>query len=129
MTDTIERSRVFTLDPTRQYPTLVRGEGVYVYDDQGKQYLDAAGGIGVVSIGYGRQRVADAIARQAARLPYVASNMFRNEPAERLAAQVARFAPGDLHSIHFTSGGSEAVEVAFKIARQYYYERGRESKH
>lgn len=129
MTDTIEHSRVFTLDPTRQYPTLVRGEGVYVYDDQGKQYLDAAAGIGVVSIGYGRQRVADAIARQAAQLPYVASNMFRNEPAERLAAQVASFTPGDLHSIHFTSGGSEAVEVAFKIARQYHYERGRKSKH
>jgi adenosylmethionine-8-amino-7-oxononanoate aminotransferase len=128
MTETIERSHVFTLDPTRQYPRLARGEGVYVYDDKGQQYLDAAAGIGVVCIGYGRKRVADAIAEQAFKLPYVAPNIFANEPAERLAAQIARLTPGDLKSIHFVSGGSEAVEVAIKLSRQYHYERGRESK-
>jgi adenosylmethionine-8-amino-7-oxononanoate aminotransferase len=122
-------SHLFTLDPTRNYPRLVRGEGVYVYDDQGKQYLDAIAGIGVVSIGYGRKRVADAIASQAARLSYVAPNIFRNEPADCLAEHIARLLPGDLKSIQFTSGGSEAVEAAIKIGRQYYYERGLESKH
>lgn len=129
MTETIERSHVFTLDPTREYPRLARGEGVYVYDDKGQQYLDAAAGIGVVCIGYGRKRVADAIAEQALKLPYVAPNIFANEPAERLAAQIARLTPGDLKFIHFVSGGSEAVEVAIKLSRQYHYERGRESKH
>jgi len=123
------KNHVFTLDPTRVYPTLVRGEGAYVYDAEGKQYLDAIAGIGVVGIGYGRQRVADAIAAQALKLPYVASNLFGNEPAQRLADQIAEWTPGDLTSIHFTSGGSEAVEVAIKIGRQYHYERGRESKH
>jgi adenosylmethionine-8-amino-7-oxononanoate aminotransferase len=122
-------NHVFTLDPTRVYPTLVRGEGVYVYDEDGRQYLDAIAGIGVVGIGYGRQRVADAMAAQALKLPYVASNIFGNELANRLADQIARLTPGDLTSIHFTSGGSEAVEVAIKIGRQYCYERGRESKH
>ena len=122
-------SHLFTLDPSRDYPRLVRGEGVYVYDDQGKQYLDAIAGIGVVSIGYGRRRVAEAIASQAARLSYVAPNIFRNEPADRLAEFISRMLPGDLKYIHFTSGGSEAVEAAIKIGRQYYYERGLESKH
>ncbi len=124
-----EHSHLFTLDPTRNYPRLVRGEGVYVYDDQGKQYLDAIAGIGVVSIGYGRERVANAIASQAARLSYVAPNIFRNEPADRLADYIAHLLPGDLKSVHFTSGGSEAVEAAIKIGRQYYYERGLKSKH
>lgn len=117
-------SHLFTLDPARHYPTLVRGEGVYVYDDQGRQYLDAIAGIGVVSIGYGRRRVAEAVARQAYLLPYAAPNLFGNEPALRLADQVARLAPGDLKSVHFTSGGSEAVEVAIKICRQVHVERG-----
>lgn len=129
MTDITEPSHLFTLDPTRAYPQLVRGEGVYVYDNQGKQYLDAIAGIGVVNIGYGRKRVAEALAAQALRLSYVAPNIFGNEPADRLARQIARLLPGDLKSIHFTSGGSEAVEAAIKLGRQYYYERGRESKH
>ena len=129
MTDITEPSHLFTLDPTRAYPQLVRGEGVYVYDNQGKQYLDAIAGIGVVNIGYGRKRVAEAMAAQALKLSYVAPNIFGNEPADRLARQIARLLPGDLKSIHFTSGGSEAVEAAIKLGRQYYYERGRESKH
>ena len=124
-----EYSHLFTLDPSRDYPCLIRGEGVYVYDDQGKQYLDAIAGIGVVTIGYGRKRVADAIASQAARLPYVAPNIFSNEPADRLADYIALLLPGDLEYVHFTSGGSEAVEAAIKIGRQYYYEQGLKSKH
>lgn len=124
-----EYSHLFTLDSSRDYPCLVRGEGVYVYDDQGKQYLDAIAGIGVVNIGYGRKRVADAIAVQAASLSYAAPNIFCNEPALRLADYIAHLVPGDLRSVHFTSGGSEAVEAAIKIGRQYYYERGLKSKH
>ncbi len=122
-------SNLFHLDLARKYPTIVSGEGVYVYDDQGKQYLDAIAGIAVVAIGYGRQRVAQAIADQAMRLPYVASNIFTNEPAVRLAEQLASLMPGDCTSIHFTSGGSEAVEAAIKVCRQYQYERGKIDKH
>jgi adenosylmethionine-8-amino-7-oxononanoate aminotransferase len=122
-------SHIFTLDPARVYPTLVRGDGVYVYDEDGRQYLDAIAGVAVVAIGYGRQRVVDAMAAQALKLPYATPNIFGNEPASRLADQVARFTPGDLTSIHFASGGSEAVEVAIKLGRQYFYERGQEGKH
>jgi adenosylmethionine-8-amino-7-oxononanoate aminotransferase len=129
MSESGKLSHLFTLDPTRAYPTLVRGEGVYVYDDQGRQYLDAAAGIGVVAIGYGRRRVVQAMADQALKLPYVAPNLFGNEPAARLAGQMARLTPGDCTSIQFTSGGSEAVEVALKICRQVNVERGQASKH
>jgi adenosylmethionine-8-amino-7-oxononanoate aminotransferase len=121
-------SHVFTLDPNRRYPTLTRGEGVYVYDDQGKQYLDAIAGIGVACLGYGRQRVADAIAAQALQLPYAASNIFGNQPSIQLADQLSELAPGDLDFFHFTSGGSESIEVCIKLCRQYHVERGHPDK-
>jgi adenosylmethionine-8-amino-7-oxononanoate aminotransferase len=124
-----EQSHVFTLNPAYDYPVLERGEGVYVYDTEGRQYLDAVAGIALASIGYGRQRVADVLARQAAKLQYAAPNRFRNQPAEELAARVARIAPGDLNHVHFVSGGSEATEVSLKMARQYQVLRGNESKH
>ncbi|MCK5348567.1 MAG: aminotransferase class III-fold pyridoxal phosphate-dependent enzyme, partial [Desulfobacula sp.] len=122
-------STLFTLDPSRNYPVLVRGKGVYLYDDQGKQYLDAAAGIGVVAAGYGRKKIVTAMAAQALELPYVASNIFGNIPATRLAKRIARLMPFDNASIHFTSGGSEAVEAAIKICRQYFFDRDMPDKH
>ena len=122
-------STLFTLDPSRNYPVLVRGKGVYLYDDQGKQYLDAAAGIGVVAAGYGRKKIVTAMAAQALELPYVASNIFGNVPATRLAKRIARLMPFDNASIHFTSGGSEAVEAAIKICRQYFFDRDMPDKH
>lgn len=115
---------LFTLDPARAYPILDRADGVYVWDVDGRRYLDAIAGIGVANLGYGRGEVVAAIAEQAARLPFAVGNIFANDPAMRLAEAIARVAPGDLDSVHFTSGGSEAVEVALKMARQYHVIRG-----
>jgi len=115
---------LFTLDPTRLYPVLDRGDGVHVWDTDGRRYLDAIAGIGVMNLGYGRDEVVAAIRDQAARLPYAVGNIFANEPAIQLADAIARITPGDLDSVHFTSGGSEAVEVALKMARQYHVIRG-----
>lgn len=115
---------LFTLDPTRVYPVLDRADGVHVWDTNGRRYLDAIAGIGVMNLGYGREEVVSAIRDQAARLPYAVGNIFANEPAIRLADAIARVTPGDLDSVHFTSGGSEAVEVALKMARQYHVIRG-----
>src|SRR3954451_2397956 len=123
-----EQDHLFTLDPTRAYPVLERADGVHVWDTDGNQYLDAVAGLGVVNIGYGRQEVADAIAAQAAKMPFNAGNIFSNEPAIRLANALAEITPGDLDFVHFTSGGSEAVEVALKMARQYHVERGEPSR-
>ena len=119
---------LFTLDPQRVYPVLERADGVHVWDTDGNRYLDAVAGLGVVNIGYGRREVADAIAAQAAKMPFNAGNIFSNEPAIELAAVIADMAPGDLNFVHFTSGGSEAVEVALKMARQYHVERGQPSR-
>ena len=111
---------LFTLDPTRAYPVLDRAEDVYLWDTDGHRLLDAIAGIGVANIGYGRDEVVAAMAEQAARLPYAVGNIFANEPAISLASEIARFTPGDLNFVHFTSGGSEAVEVALKMARHYH---------
>jgi len=120
----VDTDHLFTLDARRTYPVLTRGEGVYVWDDQGNRYLDAIAGIAVVNLGYGRSEIVRAMADQADRLPFAVGNIFASEPAHQLAAKVAALTPGDLDWIHFTSGGSEAMEVALKLARQVCVERG-----
>lgn len=120
---------IFRRDMARHYPLLVRGDGAYVWDDAGRRYLDATSGISVSCIGHGRARVADALRRQAVTLAYATSGYFTNRPAEELAEQVSRLAPGDLNSVIFTTGGSESVETALKLARRYHLERGHPQKH
>jgi len=129
MATTQPKSNVFSLDPTYQYPMIDRGEGVYIWDTAGNKYLDAIAGIGVTNIGYGRQRVADALAAQAKKLCYAVGNKFTTAPVERLASEIVRFAPAGMRYVHFGSGGSEANEIAIKMARQYQFLRGKESKH
>lgn len=116
-------------DPGHLYPTLQRAKGVYLWDTDGKRYLDAIAGIAVANLGYGRREVIEAMKKQASVLPYAAPNIFANTPAIELADKVAERTPGDLNWITFTSGGSEAVEVAMKLARQYHEKRGRGTKH
>src|SRR5689334_19895965 len=123
-----EQDHLFTLDPQRAYPVLERANGIHVWDTAGNQYLDAVAGLGVVNIGYGRAEVGAAMAAQAAKMPFNAGNIFSNEPSIELAGKIADLAPGDLNYVHFTSGGSEAVEVALKMARQYHVERGEPSR-
>ena len=79
---------VFPLNPTREYPTLVRGEGIHVYDQDGREYIDAIAGIAVALVGHGEQRVAETIGRQAGTLTYCISNIFSNQPAEDLARRL-----------------------------------------
>ena len=117
---------VFPLNPTREYPTLVRGAGIHVYDQDGKEYIDAIAGIAVALVGHGEQRVAETIGRQAGTLTYCISNIFSNQPAEDLARRLGALTPDTLQHFLFTSGGSEATEVAIKLARQYYLARGQE---
>ena len=129
MSKPVIQSSVIYRDLNREYPVIVRGEGVYLWDAGGKRYLDGSGGASAVtSIGHGVQEIADAMARQARKVAFVPMHMFTSEPMPALAEAVAKFAPGDLNKVWFVSGGSEATENAAKLARQYWLERGKPSK-
>jgi adenosylmethionine-8-amino-7-oxononanoate aminotransferase len=118
-------SRVFHRNPGADYPIAVAGEGCWIVDRDGKRYLDAASGAAVSCLGHSEARVADAIKAQVDRLAWVVDSFFTNEPAEELAEMLIADAPTGLGRVWFTSGGSEAIESALKLARQYYVETGR----
>jgi adenosylmethionine-8-amino-7-oxononanoate aminotransferase len=101
-------------------PVIVRGEGQYVYDQKGKRYLDGLAGLFVSQIGHGRKEVAEAGARQAAELAYFPLWSYAHPRAVELAERLAGLAPGDLNRVFFTTSGSEAVESAWKLAKQYF---------
>jgi hypothetical protein len=110
--------------PGWEFPKAVRGEGAYIWDEQGRRLLDAAGGAVVVSIGHGVSEIADAIADQARRLGYVHGSELTAEPVERLALELAARVPVEDARLFLVSGGSEATETAIKLARQYQLARG-----
>ena len=116
-------------DPNQHYPVMVRGEGIYLYDADGRRYVDGTAGATNVTLGHGRARIADAMAQQARQLAYCFSTQFTNEPALQLAQRLAALAPGDLNHAYFVSGGSEAIETAIKLARMYHLQRGAAGKH
>jgi adenosylmethionine-8-amino-7-oxononanoate aminotransferase len=101
-----------------------KGEGIYLYDVRGRKYIDGISGLWVVNAGHGRQEIADAMAQQASKLSYASSAAYTTVPAVELAAKIAEKTPGDLNRVFFSSGGSEAVETAIKIAKQVQAMRG-----
>ena len=122
-------SHLFHRDLSATYPVIVRGEGIYLYDDTGRRYIDGIAGASNVTLGHGNRRIARAMAEQAETLAYCFSNNFTNEPALELARRIATITPGDLNSVYLVSGGSEAIETSLKIARQYHLQRGDEGRH
>src|SRR5947209_424480 len=112
-----------------EIPVIVRGEGCYVYDEHGKRYLDGLSALFCVNIGHGRSDVAQAGADQARELGFFTCWSYAHPQAIELAERVASLAPGDLNRVFFTSGGSEAVESALKLCRQYFHLRGKSNKH
>jgi adenosylmethionine-8-amino-7-oxononanoate aminotransferase len=107
-----------------EIPVIVRGEGCYVYDESGKRYLDGLSALFCVNAGHGRAELADAAARQAEQLGFYTNWSYAHPPAIELAARIAALAPGDLNRVFFTSGGSEAVESAWKLVRNFHRMRG-----
>jgi adenosylmethionine-8-amino-7-oxononanoate aminotransferase len=111
-------------------PIIVRGDGCYLWDANGKRYLDALAGLFSVNIGYGfGEEVGQAALEQMRELPFYTNWSYAHPRAIELAAEVASLAPGDLNRVFFVSGGSEAVESAWKLARQYYAARGEKQLH
>jgi len=107
-----------------EVPIITRGEGCYVYDQHGKRYLDGLSGLFCVNAGHGRAELGDAAAAQVRELDFYTNWSYAHPRAIELAARIAALAPGDLNRVFFTSGGSEAVESALKLARNYHRERG-----
>jgi adenosylmethionine-8-amino-7-oxononanoate aminotransferase len=108
-----------------EVPIIVRGDGCYLEDAHGKRYLDALAGLFSVNIGYGYgEEMGEAAAAQMRELPFYTNWSYAHPRAIELASEIASLAPGDLNRLFFVSGGSEAVESAWKLARQYYAARG-----
>ncbi len=110
-------------------PVITRGEGVTIWDDRGKSYLDGLSGLFVVQVGHGRDELAQAAARQARTLAYFPLWSYATPPAIELAERIANYAPGELNRVFFTSGGGEAVETAWKLAKQYFKLTGKPGKY
>ncbi len=117
-------STVFHRSPKQALPIAVAGDGIEIIDSTGKRYIDASGGAAVSCLGHSNQRVIDAIKRQAQQLPYAHTSFFSTQVAEELADLLVASAPQGLQHAYFVSGGSEAIEAALKLARQYFVEKG-----
>jgi len=122
------RAQVFR-DFKKDYPVIVRGKGVFLYDRAGREYLDAVGGISVVNVGHGVPEIIAAMREQAEYVAFVHGGSFANEAAMALSEELATWAPPGMQHVLLLSGGSEATETAMKLAHQYHLERGREGKY
>ena len=121
-------SRMGAYDDEHEIPIIVRGEGCYVWDEHGKRYLDGLSSLFCTNIGHGRADLAQAAADQAKELAFFTNWSYAHPRAIELATRIASLAPGDLNRVFFTSGGSEAVESALKLARQYHKITGKPNK-
>jgi hypothetical protein len=110
-------------------PIIARGEGVTIWDDKGKSYIDGLSGLFVVQVGHGRKELAEAAAKQAETLSFFPLWSYATPPAIELAERVAGYAPGDLNRVFFTTGGGEAVESAWKLAKNYFKLTGKPGKY
>jgi len=122
-------TRMGAYDENRDIPVIDRGEGVYVYDTDGKRYLDGLSGLFVVQVGHGRVELAEAAAKQASKLAYFPQWGYAHTPGVELADRIAQLAPADLNRVFFTTGGSEAVEASWKLARQYFKVTGEPARY
>jgi adenosylmethionine-8-amino-7-oxononanoate aminotransferase len=118
-------SHVLHRSPGAAPPAAVSGRGLELFDADGRAYLDASGGAAVSCLGHGHPEVLQAMRRQLDSLAYAHTSFFTSEPAEALAEELIAHAPGGLSHVYYACGGSEAVEAALKLARQYFVETGR----
>jgi len=121
-------THIFHRYPKMNLPVAAAGEGIELIDSKGKRYLDACGGAAVSCLGHGHPRVLAAIHKQVDALAYAHTSFFTTDVAEQLADELSASAPGDLNHVYFLSGGSEAVEAALKLARQYHVENGQKQR-
>ncbi|MBA1336897.1 MAG: Aminotransferase, class III [Firmicutes bacterium] len=114
---------LFLRDYKWEYPEIEYGKGVYLYDTEGREYIDACAGAAAANLGHGSGEIAQVMAEQAKRVAFTHLSRFVTRPAYELAEKVAEMTPADLNYVYFVSGGSEATETAIKLCRQYFLER------
>ena len=117
-------SHIFPRHTKGKFPVAVRGDGCYLIDSDGKRYFDGSGGAAVSCLGHSDEAVREAVKRQIDELAFAHTGFLTSQPAEQLADLLIANAPGELDRVYFVSGGSEAVEAAIKLARQYFVEIG-----
>lgn len=117
-------SHIFPRHTKANLPTVARGKGVYLFDQNGKAYFDGSGGAAVSCLGHGDKDVTDAIKAQLDEVAFAHTSFFTSEPAEKLANKLIAHAPAGIDRVYLVSGGSEAMEAALKLARQYFVEIG-----
>ncbi|MFV0518367.1 MAG: aspartate aminotransferase family protein [Aminipila sp.] len=117
------KNNVFYRNQNWEYPRIERGEGVYLYGDNGKKYLDACSGSAVANIGHGNKEIAEYTKELMERIAFTHLSRWTVDTIEDCAAKIAEWTPGDLNHSYFVSGGSESTESAIKLARQYFVER------
>ncbi len=122
-------TRHSTFEDGGAVPIMVRGDGPYIWDSTGRRYLDALSGLFVVQVGHGRVELAQAAAKQAEELAFFPLWSYAHPEAIQLAERLAHLAPGDLNRVFFTTGGGEAVETAWKLAKQFFKMTGKPMKH
>ncbi|MCU1761639.1 aspartate aminotransferase family protein [Pseudomonas sp. 14P_8.1_Bac3] len=122
-------THIFHRNPAVTLPLAVRGEGCYLIDANGRRYFDGSGGAAVSCLGHAHPAVIAAMKRQLDTLEYAHTSFFSSEPAEQLASLLADHSPSTLGHVYFLSGGSEAMETALKMARQYHVENGQPQRH
>lgn len=122
------KGHVFYRKLARTYPLITHGEGIYLYDENGKRYIDGSGGALVVNIGHGQKEILQKVAYQMGKVGYVHGTQFTTQSIEEYAEALGKILPKGLEKIYFLSGGSESVEAAIKLARQYYLESGQSQR-
>jgi len=124
-----KKSHVLKSFMNRVYPTIVRAEGIYLYDDQGKRYIDSSGGPIMCNLGHGLDEMADVLRDQAKKVDYVYRSDFTSQPLEDATAKICEATGWAMDKVFMVSGGSEATESAVKLARKYHIDRGVSSKY
>ncbi|NRD76547.1 aspartate aminotransferase family protein [Bacillus sp. BRMEA1] len=127
--DRVEKDYVFHRDLKKEYPIITHGEGIYLFDDQGKKYLDACSGAVAANLGHGISSIGEAMAEQAKKAGFVHTMRFETPILHQLAEKIGKMAPEFVNKVYFTTGGSEANESAIKLARQYHRDAGKSQKH
>ena len=122
-------SKIFYRDLNKEYPIAVRGSGIYIYDRDGREYLDGSSGALVVNVGHGNKEIIDAVYEQMNKISFAHTSQFQTDVLIEYAEMLAKEAPGELNYAYFVAGGSEGVDTAIKLARQYHVEQGATSKY